>query len=51
MLSAVWLKGHTLYDEIRALAALTAEDVDAALPELLCADHSSTLRILKNTAT
>ena len=40
------MKNHTLYDEIRALAALTPEDVEAALPVLLDEEHSSVIRIL-----
>ncbi len=44
--AAVWLKNHTLFDEIRALAALTPEDVENALPALLCEEYSATIRIL-----
>ncbi len=41
----VWLRGHSMYDEISTLATLEAEDVDAVLPVLFNEKYSSTLRI------
>lgn len=43
--AAVWMKGHTLYDEVEALAALQPQDVVDALPALLDIDKSATLVI------
>lgn len=47
--AAVWIKGHTLYDEVEGLAALQPEDVEAALPQLLRKEFSSTILIAPAT--
>lgn len=43
--ASVWVKGHTLYDELEALVHLRAEEVDAVLPQLLAPARSSVLLI------
>ncbi len=43
--ASVWLKGRTLYDEVRTLAALQPQDVEAVLPLLLAREKSSTILI------
>lgn len=47
----VWLRGHTLFDEVRELAALQPEDIEAMLPVLLNEEYRSTLRIYGKTDT
>lgn len=42
----VWLRGHTLYDEVHQLAALQPEDIEAMLPVLYDERNSSVIRIL-----
>ena len=43
--AAVWMKGHTLYDEVEALAALQPQEVEAVLPVLLDGQFSATILI------
>ena len=39
------MKGHTLYDEVEALAALQPQEVEAVLPVLLDGQFSATILI------
>lgn len=44
-MASAYFKGHTLYDEIEALASITAEEVDAMLQKTLLPDACATVII------
>jgi len=44
--AAVFLRGHSLYDEVEQLSALTARDVEAMLPTLLDREKCATILIM-----